>query len=185
VHSHWHYCSETHWQWQGCLNEGCCLKENEIQSCLIKKPESDRTITMTEDFYPILFKATTVTCLHTHLLSIACSGGLDLWQIWNTISNCWANWVRTRKKDCMFPQSNKWNFQWSMSCWSIQSTPFRYYTWKEFNHYYLLTTTTYLTTWNWIITAGKSHIDCCKMFPCSLAWPDPIPHRGKGSGIWP
>jgi len=19
----------------------------------------------------------------------------------------------------------------------------------------------------------------------SLAWPDPIPHRGKGSGIWP
>ena len=86
--------------------------------------------------YPILFKATTVTCLHTHLLSMAYSGGLDLRQIWNTISYHWANGVRMRKGDCMFPQSNKWNFQWSMSCWSVQSTPIRYYTWKEFNYYY-------------------------------------------------
>ena len=37
MHSHWHHCPETHWQWQACLSEGCCLKENEIQSCLIKK----------------------------------------------------------------------------------------------------------------------------------------------------
>ena len=118
--------------------KGVAWKKMRIQSCLVKTNESEShwTTTMTEDFYPILFKATTVTCLHTHLLSMAYSGGLDLRQIWNTISYHWANGVRMRKGDCMFPQSNKWNFQWSMSCWSVQSTPIRYYTWKEFNYYY-------------------------------------------------
>ena len=137
MHSHWHHCPETHWQWQACLSEGCCLKENEIQSCPIKKQMG---VSLTE---PLPWQKTF-------------NQSFSKLQQWSVCT--------------LTVYSFQW---WPALTTDVQSTPLRYYRLElETLLLLLLTTTTYLSTWNclnWIITAGKSHIDSCKMSSCTIS----------------